>query len=162
MSSNGLINTTSSIEIIAFRLHSQEFCVKTTTIREIRGWGKATPIPHAPDFVLGIMNLRGTVIPIIDLARKLGMASVAPSERSAIVVAEIHGVAFGLVVDQVSDILTVNPGQIQPVPPINIPSGAEYADGIIVRDTALICFLNLDLMFDLGHVQALDSLPKVA
>src|ERR1700733_5858443 len=83
------INSTSfsgdTLEIIAFRLHDQEFCVRTTTIREIRGWGPATPIPHAPSDVIGVMNLRGTVIPIIDLANKLGMRSTEPNERSAIV-----------------------------------------------------------------------------
>lgn len=151
-----------SLEIIAFRLHGQEFCVKTTTIREIRGWGPATPIPHAPPEVLGVMNLRGAVIPIVDLARKLGMESVTPSDRSAIVVAEIHGTAFGLVVDQVSDILTITEDMVQPVPPINIPAGAEYADGIIVRDQMLICFLNLDMMFEMDLVRDFDAVKLVA
>ena len=68
-----------TLEIIAFRLHDQEFCVKTTTIREIRGWAPSTPIPHSPADVLGVMNLRGTVIPIIDLAHKLGMKSPLPT-----------------------------------------------------------------------------------
>ena len=83
------INSTSfsgeTLEIIAFRLHDQEFCVKTTTIREIRGWAPSTPIPHAPADVIGVMNLRGSVIPIIDLAYKLGMQSTVANERSAIV-----------------------------------------------------------------------------
>jgi purine-binding chemotaxis protein CheW len=71
-------------EIIAFRLHDQEFCVRTTTIREIRGWGPATPVPHTPLDVMGVMNLRGSVIPIIDLAKKLGMKSAEPNERSVL------------------------------------------------------------------------------
>lgn len=66
------INTLDTLEIIAFHLHEQEFCVRTTTIREIRGWGPATPIPHASADVIGVMNLRGAVIPIIDLANELG------------------------------------------------------------------------------------------
>lgn len=105
-----------TLEIIAFRLNDQEFCVKTTTIREIRGWGAATPIPHAPPDVVGVMNLRGVVIPIIDLALKLGMKSIAPTERSAIVVAEINCVAMGLVVDSVSDILTIEQRCSNPCP----------------------------------------------
>ena len=88
-----------TLEIIAFRLHEQEFCVKTTTIREIRGWAPSTPIPHSPPDVIGVMNLRGTVIPIIDLAHKLGMKSTEANERSAIVVAEVHSMVVGLVVD---------------------------------------------------------------
>lgn len=136
------------LEIIAFRLHDQEFCVRTTTIREIRGWGPATPIPHAPTEVLGIMNLRGTVIPIIDLANKLAMRSTDPTERSAIVVAEVHGMAMGLVVDRVSDILTIAESLLQPVPEISMSPGMRYADGIIAQSGGMICFLNLERMFE--------------
>src|SRR6218665_316403 len=107
-----------TLEIIAFRLHDKEFCVKPTTIREIRGWAPSTPIPHSPPEVIGVMNLRGTVIPIIDLAHKLGMKSTAANERSAIVVAEVHNMVIGLVVDRVSDILTIQGNQVQPVPEI--------------------------------------------
>jgi len=87
------------------------------------------------------MNLRGTVIPIIDLARKLGMKSTAPSERSAIVVAEVHGISIGLVVDRVSDILTIDAHLVQPVPEMNIPGGSRYSDGMIVQRSGMICFL---------------------
>lgn len=146
----GSINGTNdgqTFEIIAFQLHDQDFCVRTTSIREIRGWGQATPLPHAPADVLGVMNLRGTVIPIIDLARKLGMESVEPTERSAIVVADVHGMAIGLVVDRVSDIFTVPVGGVQPVPEIGLRGGATYSDGIIVQPSGMICFLNLENLF---------------
>ncbi|HTO31230.1 chemotaxis protein CheW [Pararhizobium sp.] len=136
-----------TLEIIAFRLHDQEFCVKTTTIREIRGWAPSTPIPHSPADVLGVMNLRGTVIPIIDLAHKLGMKSTVANERSAIVVAEVHNMVIGLVVDRVSDILTVRGDQVQPVPEITTSFDKSYAEGIIANETGMICFLNLARMF---------------
>lgn len=148
MNVSSLINTAGTLEIIAFRLHDQEFCVRTTTIREIRGWGPATPIPHAPTDVIGVMNLRGTVIPIIDLANKLGMRSTEPTPRSAIVVAEVHGMAMGLVVDRVSDILTIPANLLQPVPELSISSGMRYADGIIAQSDGMICFLNLESMFE--------------
>ncbi|SES26748.1 chemotaxis protein CheW [Rhizobium sp. NFR03] len=140
--------TGDTLEIIAFRLHGQAFCVRTTTIREIRGWGPATPIPHAPPDVIGVMNLRGMVIPIIDLANKLGMDSSEPTQRSAIVVAEIHGMAIGLIVDGVSDILTVSASLLQPVPEISISPGMHYADGIIAQPDGMVCFLNLERMFE--------------
>ena len=136
-----------TLEIIAFRLHDQEFCVKTTTIREIRGWAPSTPIPHAPKDVIGVMNLRGSVIPIIDLAYKLGMKSTVANERSAIVVAEVHNMVIGLVVDRVSDILTIQGNQVQPVPEITTSFDKSYAEGIIANETGMICFLNLARMF---------------
>lgn len=136
-----------TLEIIAFRLHDQEFCVKTTTIREIRGWAPSTPIPHAPKEVIGVMNLRGTVIPIIDLAYKLGLPSAAANERSAIVVTEVKNMVIGMLVDRVSDILTIKGSEVQPAPEITTSFDKAYTDGIIARDGGMICFLNLAKMF---------------
>ncbi len=136
-----------TLEIIAFRLHDQEFCVKTTTIREIRGWAPSTPIPHSPPEVIGVMNLRGSVIPIIDLAYKLGMKSTEANERSAIVVAEVHNMVVGMLVDRVSDILTIPGNQVQPVPDINSSFDKSFSEGIIANADGMICFLNLAKMF---------------
>ncbi|MFK4259497.1 chemotaxis protein CheW [Agrobacterium tumefaciens] len=146
--------TGDTFEIIAFRLHDQEFCVHTTSIREIRGWRPATPIPHAPADVIGVMNLRGIVIPIIDLANKLGMQSTVPNERSAIVVAEVHGMVIGLVVDRVSDILTVATSRLQPVPEIGGSESPCFVDGIIAQPDGMICFLNLERMFEIPQAIA--------
>lgn len=136
-----------TIEIIAFRLHGQEFCLRTTTIREIRGWAPSTPIPHSPKEVIGVMNLRGKVIPIIDLAYKLGMSSSTPNERSAIVVTEVREMIIGILVDQVSDILTVKSSDVQPAPEVTTSFDKAYTDGIITRENGMICFLNLATMF---------------
>lgn len=73
-------------ELIAFRIGSQEFCVDVMSIREIRGWTAATPLPQCPDFICGVINLRGTVLPIIDLAARLGFPPAAPTARHAIIV----------------------------------------------------------------------------
>jgi purine-binding chemotaxis protein CheW len=138
----------STLEIIAFKLHDQQFCVKTTTIREIRGWGPAMPVPQAPREVMGVMNLRGSVIPIINLATKLGMPATEPTERSAIVVAEVQDTAMGLLVDSVSDILTVSTDSLQPVPEMGSLANSSFSDGIIVQQSGMICFLNLERMFE--------------
>lgn len=137
-----------TLDIIAFRLRDQEFCVKTTTIREIRGWAPSTPIPHAPPEVVGVMNLRGSIIPIIDLAYKLGMQSTEADKRSAIVVAEVHSMVVGLLVDRVSDILTVAANQIQPIPQVAASVGGNYSEGIVAHGESMICFLDLARMFD--------------
>ena len=143
-----------SLEIIAFRLNDREFCVRTIAIREIRGWAPSTPIPHSPPEVIGVMNLRGSVIPIIDLARKLGIPSTAANERSAIVVADVHNMAIGLQVDGVSDILTITTSQIQPVP--NISSiNYDFCEGIVTQPNGMICFLNLNAMFQPAEIESL-------
>ncbi|WP_156379892.1 MULTISPECIES: chemotaxis protein CheW [unclassified Rhizobium] len=145
--------TTDMLEIIAFRLHDQEFCVRTITIREIRGWAPATPIPQAPAEVLGVMNLRGTVIPVINLALKLGMRSTEPTERSAIVVTEVHGMVMGLLVDRVSDILMVPTSLLQPVPDVTSSNATTFSEGIIAQASGMICFLNLERMFNRSEAE---------
>jgi purine-binding chemotaxis protein CheW len=136
-----------TLEIIAFMLGDQQFCVRTTSIREIRGWAPVTPLPHTPPEVAGVMNLRGTVIPIVDLSIKLGMPAKSATERSAIVVTTVKGRTIGLMVDRVSDILTVSVSELQPVPPAAGIAATGYAEGILTHDKQLICFLNLEAIF---------------
>ena len=135
-----------SLEIIAFRLNDQSFCVKTRSIREIRGWAPVTPMPHAPYEVLGVINLRGMVIPVIDLAAKLGMAGTEASERSAIIVTDVNGMTMGLLVEGVSDILTVPATSLQPVPH-NAGQATQFVEGILTHQDQMICFLNLEELF---------------
>ena len=146
-----------TLEIIAFMLHEQQFCVRTTSIREIRGWAPVTPLPHTPAEVMGVMNLRGTVIPIVDLAVKLGMASAETSERSAIVVTVVKDKTIGLMVDRVSDILTIRGDELQQVPAAAGISANGYAEGIFARDKDMICFLNLDVIFATGEPDEWDQ-----
>ncbi|AVA23884.1 chemotaxis protein CheW [Rhizobium sp. NXC24] len=139
--------STATLEIIAFHLGDRQFCIRTTSIREIRGWAAATPLPHAPPHVLGVMNLRGFVIPVIDLAAKLGIPSAVDTSRSAIVVVEVGQGVIGLVVDQVSDILSVSDDRIQPVPDFGAAFDPAFVHGIIPLEQNMVCFLNLDHMF---------------
>lgn len=134
----------STLEIIAFRLQAQEFCVRTAAIR---GWVPVTPLPQSPPEVIGVMNLRGKVIPIIDLALKLGMKGAQPNERSAVVVTEAGGLVIGLLVDGVSDILTLPADLLQPIPSVESSQASVHAEGIIAHEGKMICFLNLDRMF---------------
>lgn len=141
------LSAATTLEIIAFHLGDQQFCIKTTSIREIRGWAAATPLPHAPPHVLGVMNLRGSVIPVIDLAARLGVRGAVSTDRSAIVVAEIGSSIVGLVVDRVSDILSIGSDRIQPVPDLGTSFDPTFSYGIIPLEQGMVCFLNLDYMF---------------
>lgn len=141
------MNGQTTLDIIAFQLGEQTFCIETTAVREIRGWAASTPLPHSSPEVLGIINLRGSVIPTIDLSRKLGMRSGETTERSAIVVVEVGGKPMGLVVDQVTDMLSVTADQLQPTPDIVGSFDNSFCGGIITHPSGMICFLNLNHMF---------------
>ena len=134
-------------ELIAFRIGDQEFCVNIMSVREIRGWTPATPLPHAPSYVLGVINLRGAVLPIINLSIRLGMKPVEPEARHVIIVAQVGAKVVGLLVEAVSDILTVSDDNIQPTPEISSDLEKQYARGILAIDKRMICLIELGVLF---------------
>jgi purine-binding chemotaxis protein CheW len=131
-------------ELIAFRMGNQEFCVDVMSIREIRGWTAATPLPQAPDFVRGVINLRGTVLPIVDLAARLGFAPAEPTARHAIIVTQIADQIVGLLVEGVSDIFTVADDKIQPTPDVASEAAKRFVRGVIPLDDRLISVVAID------------------
>ncbi|MBO3762548.1 purine-binding chemotaxis protein CheW [Ciceribacter sp. L1K22] len=147
-------STPQFLEIIAFKINDQSFCVKTRSIREIRGWAPATPIPHSPYEMLGVINLRGKVIPIIDLSVKLGMSGTQASERSAIIVTDVNDMTLGLLVEGVSDILTVPADSLQPVPQ-SAGQATNFTEGLLAHQGNMICFLNLEELFASGNSYAI-------
>ena len=140
-------NLTHGRELIAFRIGDQEFCVNIISVREIRGWTPATSMPHAPPYVLGIINLRGAVLPIVDLSLRLGMKPAEPTVRHVIIVAQVGAKVVGLLVEAVSDILTVSDDNIQPTPEISSDLEKQYARGILAIDKRMICLIELGALF---------------
>ncbi|MDE1159741.1 MAG: chemotaxis protein CheW [Neorhizobium sp.] len=136
-----------SRELIAFRIGEQEFSVNIMSVREIRGWTQATPMPHAPSYILGVINLRGAVLPIVDMAARLGMKQAEPTARHVIIVAQVKTKIVGLLVEAVSDILTITDENIQPVPEISSDIEKQYARGILAIDKRMICMIELDALF---------------
>ncbi|TDK35136.1 chemotaxis protein CheW [Rhizobium deserti] len=134
-------------ELIAFRIGDQEFCVNIMAVREIRGWTQATPLPHAPQYVMGVINLRGAVLPIVDLSARLGMKEAEPTARHVIIVAQVRSSVIGLLVEAVSDILTITEENIQPVPEISSDLERQYARGILAIDKRMICMIELGAFF---------------
>ncbi|PTW51416.1 MULTISPECIES: chemotaxis protein CheW [Rhodovulum] len=104
------------LEFVTLKAAGQSFCIEITQIREIRRWTPVTALPHAEEAVLGVMNLRGAVIPIIDLAARLGLGECEASPRHVIIVVAIGSKTIGLLVDSVSEILTVEGSQICEAP----------------------------------------------
>lgn len=130
-------------ELLAFRLGEQEFCVDIMSVREIRGWTHATPLPFSPGHLKGVINLRGTVLPVIDLAVRLGMPPVAGDERNVIIVVSVNGNTAGLLVDAVSDILSIADGQLQPPPDLASDSESNCISALTLVENRLIRLLDL-------------------
>ena len=131
-------------ELIAFRLGSQEFCLDIMSVRDIRGWTPTTPLPHASDYVKGVINLRGAVLPVVDLAARLGFSPAEPSARHVIIITQVGNQTIGLLVDAVSDILTVDSGSIQATPNVASELARAFMKGVIAMEGRMISLIALD------------------
>jgi purine-binding chemotaxis protein CheW len=136
--------STSSRELIVFRIDSREFCVDIMQVRDIRGWTPATPLPHSPVYVRGVINLRGAVLPVVDMATRLGFRPCEPSVRHVIMVTQVEQQIVGLLVDAVSDILTVTESDIQPTPDLASDLAKTFIRGVLAIDGRMISMIALD------------------
>ena len=141
-------------ELIAFRIGEQEFCVDIITVREIRGFAAATPLPHAPGFVVGVINLRGTVLPIVDLAACLGFGPTKPTARSVVIVVRLQHQLVGLLVDAVSDILTVTDDLLQPTPDIASELARTFVRGVMAVEGRMISMIAVDFVLPQSDMAA--------
>jgi purine-binding chemotaxis protein CheW len=131
-------------ELIAFRIGDQEFCVDIMAVREIRGWTPATPLPRAPTFMKGVINLRGAVLPIVDLGARFGLKTSEPSARHVIMVANIAGRLVGLLVDAVSDIIQLTDESVQPTPDVASEEVRTFVKGIFAIEGRMVSLIDLD------------------
>ncbi|WP_374469872.1 chemotaxis protein CheW [Phenylobacterium sp.] len=141
-------------ELISFRIGAQEFCVDIMSVREIRGWTPATALPQAPPFVRGVINLRGAVLPIVDLGARLGLGAAEPTARHVIIVAQVEKQIVGLLVDAVSDILTVSDDQIQPTPDVASEMVRNFVRGLLAIDGRMVSFISLDRVLPESELEA--------
>lgn len=139
-----MTDNTDTSEFISFRIGEQEYCVDIMKVREIRGWTPATILPDAPQYVQGVINLRGTVLPIVDLSERLGMGATDPAERHVIIISQIRDQVVGLLVDSVSDILTVPNETIQPTPDVASEVAKSFVGGVLALEGRMISLLSLD------------------
>jgi purine-binding chemotaxis protein CheW len=137
-------------EFVAFRLGEQEFCIDIMSVREIRGWTPATVLPHAPHYVRGVINLRGSVLPIVDLAQRLSFASTEATQRHVIIVVHVGSQIMGLLVDAVSEILNQSTEAIQPMPEVASDTVKSFLHGILAVDGRMIGLIKLDNILPLS------------
>ena len=131
-------------EIVTFRINAQEFGVDILAVREIRGWTAPTVVPHASSYILGVINLRGVVLPIIDLAARLGLPVTETSSRHAIIVVQIARQMVGLLVDGVSDILSFAAGSVQPTPDVVADESLNFVPSVLMMEGRMISMISLE------------------
>ncbi|WP_068072490.1 chemotaxis protein CheW [Novosphingobium lentum] len=143
-------------EFITFEVGGQLFGLDIMAIREIRAWTPTTKLPRVPHYVAGVVNLRGTVLPVIDLAARLGWQGTEATPRHAIIVTQVAGQARGLIVDSVSDIITLPDEALQAPPATSNDGIVPFIEGLAAIDEQMVMILDLD------RLNADDQVPEAA
>jgi purine-binding chemotaxis protein CheW len=142
-------------QVLSFLLGQEEYGVDILRVQEIKGWEKITPIPNTPKYVMGVINLRGAVVPIIDLRVRFGLENITYDETTVVIIVRSEnseGVQkiIGLVVDGVSDVYTLNQKALQPAPDMNGAVHSEYVQGLATIKDQLVIILQVDPLINDG------------
>ncbi len=129
-------------QFVAFSIGDQHYCVDIMQVREIRAWDGASSLPNAPQYVRGVINLRGQIVPVIDLRARFGQGETETENGAVIVVVMIADKLHGLLVDAVSDILSIRPDAIAAAP--ETASGSGLLTGIITIDEQMVAVIGLE------------------
>jgi purine-binding chemotaxis protein CheW len=133
-------------QFLTFTLGKEEFGFDLLKVQEIRGYTAVTPIPNSPPHVRGVMNLRGAVVPVVSLREKFGMVPVEPDKFTVIVLVSVGSKVIGLVVDAVSDVLSVQADAIAPPPDLGAQLDTSYMTGLAKAAERLLILVDIDQM----------------
>ena len=141
-------------QFLTFMLADEEYGVDILRVQEIRGWDSATAIPNAPDYVLGVVNLRGVVVPIFDLRKRFNLEKAEFNAETVIVVVKIvhdNGErTIGMVVDAVSDVYNITADNINDAPEVGVSVNMEFIRGLATINNKMIILLNIDELINVG------------
>lgn len=150
-------------QYLSFRLGSDDYAVDILRVQEIRGWEKVRTLPDAESYVKGVLDLRGTIVPIIDLRVRFGESAPAYSATTVVIVMSVETGAddqqlVGAVVDGVSDVLDIDCDDLKKPPQIGGKISARYLDGMVSLPRGMVVLLNLDKLFDPAELDGLREL----
>ena len=141
-------------ELLSVRTGGEEFAIDIMSVREIRGWSASTPLPHAPSYIKGMINLRGVVLAIVDLADRLGLAPTEPVASSVVVVVQLGDRTVGLLVDAVSDIINVTDEMIQAAPDMGHKAIHDIVQGVLTIEDRIVSILSLPALVPTEALEA--------
>ncbi len=135
---------TGSMQLVSFRLAQEEYGIEITKVQEIILMGEITRVPQTPPYIKGLINLRSTVIPIVDLRLRFGLQPEAQTDETRIMVVNVRQKTVGIIVDAVSEVLRIAKEQIAPPPPTVAGLGRDYLTGLVKLENRLLILLEID------------------
>jgi purine-binding chemotaxis protein CheW len=133
----------SRVESISFSIGEEQYGVDIMAVREIKGWSEITHLPKQPDYVRGVLNLRGVMVPIIDLRCRFGQGKTEATALHVVIVVQVEARLIGLLADRVLDILSFEASQVQAVPQIARSSRVDFLSGLVTIDGTMIALVDL-------------------
>ena len=143
VSDGGLFGEVSTLDVISFGIGANQYGVAIMSVREITSWSGATQLPHQPEYVRGVVDLRGVMVPIIDLRCRFGQGVTEATPLHIVIIVQVGSRPVGLLADRVLDIVSFEPTQVQPVPRIAQASRVDFLSGLVTVDGAMLALIDL-------------------
>lgn len=146
--------STAENQYLTFMLAGEEYGVDILTVQELRGWEHTTPIPNTPAFVLGVINLRGVVVPIVDLRARFGLAAMEYGPTTVVIIVKVEAAGkervLGIVVDAVSEVYDINKDDMQPPPDMDGSISIDFVTGLATMDDKMVILLDINKLVNEG------------
>ena len=139
------------IQLVVFKLGREEYGVSILQVQEIKRITEITRVPHSPDYIKGVMNLRGSVLPVIDLKKRLNLPPQDYTDDTRIIIIKVEDVTVGMIVDAVSEVTTIDQSSIEPPQAVVGGIAADYLSGVGKLDNRLLILLNTDAIIGIGQ-----------
>ena len=147
---------TTSTQYLTFTLETEVYAVNISKVREVLDYTAITKVPNTPEFLLGVINLRGSVVPVADMRTKFGLSKTEKTVNTSIIIMDIaldgETTVLGALVDAVREVIDMEPGQIEPPPRIGTRLNTEFIKGMGKREDMFIIILNIDKVFSLNEI----------
>lgn len=134
-------------QYVTFTVDRRLYGIEITKVREIKGWSEPTELPNSPYAMRGVQNLRGVIVPIFDLRAQFGLGETEAREEHVVIIVTLGERLIGVLVDAVSDILTLEPGEVLPVPAMDQGASQRFLSGLVSRDNRMVALLKLEELF---------------
>lgn len=144
-------------QFISFAIGDDQYGVDIMAVREIKGWSDITHLPKQPEYVRGVLNLRGAIVPIVDLRCRFGQGLTETTPLHIVIIVQIGGRQVGLIGDRVLDIVSVDATQIQPVPRTSQGATTDFLSGLVTHDNVMIALIDLPNLLSVQDASAADQ-----
>lgn len=149
-------------EYLVFRLGSEEYGIEILKVQEIRGYDRVTRIANTPNFIAGVTNLRGAIVPIVDLRVKFQLPLAEFNENTVVIVLNLGARIVGIVVDGVSDVLSLNAEQIKPAPDFTVTLSSEYLLGLGALDDRMLILVDIEKLLNSEEIELVEKTVDLA